>query len=389
MDFRVLNEGFVEFCKMIRLLSLKLRAEIADVPTAVAKKMTISEGSHLFGLPVRHRLLSSVSEAQLASHMMDKDMFLMNFRKLMCAESSLVRCAVVPNPVAFARFLAGLDPTAGGRLLVRIERRRNSIRRFCRLDALFVCILELRIRLFRLPERINGGITVSFRRRRKAELPEIPFLHGGKLTLELNPVRFSGELATESVTARYTHPNPPSPIIRARLKFLVADLSSENVKILMLLLLLRLGLWVKLVKETRVEDSLLTSEASREVKPELDFLSSWPLDMDGDEWVKKSKLMYDERIDIVIKTQSHSKTEKKLDFAEHALRNGIIVISFRRKKGFPSKNAISQRKLNFAEGALRNGGISQTLVAFRRACSAKLIDLLRNRVLTPVHRSDM
>ncbi|KAL4568481.1 hypothetical protein LXL04_024094 [Taraxacum kok-saghyz] len=57
--------------------------------------------------------------------------------------------------------------------------------------------------------------------------------------------------------------------------------------------------------------------------------------------------------------------------------------------GFRSKNAISQRKINFAEGALRNGGISQTLVAFRRACSAKLIDLLRNRVLTPVHRSDM
>ncbi|KAL4590397.1 hypothetical protein LXL04_003326 [Taraxacum kok-saghyz] len=61
----------------------------------------------------------------------------------------------------------------------------------------------------------------------------------------------------------------------------------------------------------------------------------------------------------------------------------------RRKKGFCSKNAISQRKINFAEGALRNGGISQTLVAFRRACSAKLIDLLRNRLLTPVHRSDM
>ncbi|KAL4577522.1 hypothetical protein LXL04_013631 [Taraxacum kok-saghyz] len=52
--------------------------------------------------------------------------------------------------------------------------------------------------------------------------------------------------------------------------------------------------------------------------------------------------------------------KRKLDFAEGALRNGIIVISFRRKKAFRSKNAMSQRKINFAEGALRNGRDSLT-----------------------------
>ncbi|KAL4554679.1 hypothetical protein LXL04_037281 [Taraxacum kok-saghyz] len=36
---------------------------------------------------------------------------------------------------------------------------------------------------------------------------------------------------------------------------------------------------------------------------------------------------------------------RKLDFAEGALRNDIIVISFRRKKAFRSKNAISQSML--------------------------------------------
>ena len=72
------------------------------------------------------------------------------------------------------------------------------------------------------------------------------------------------------MTHLYTHPKPPSPILRARLKFFVAVFSSNNVKILR-----SLGLGDKLENGLLPRDSVLVvAEMFWEFKSDPDILVS-------------------------------------------------------------------------------------------------------------------
>lgn len=73
---------------------------------------------------------------------------------------------------------------------------------------------------------------------------------------------FLDESSMLLIVPQYTHPNPPSPIMTERLKFLVADLSSETVNSLRLLGFC--GMIEKL--PLPVDDSMLVSDTFRELK---------------------------------------------------------------------------------------------------------------------------
>ena len=76
------------------------------------------------------------------------------------------------------------------------------------------------------------------------------------------------------ITALYTPPNPPSPIMRARLKFFVAAFNSENVNSLRLLCL-----WDKIANDL-AEDAVLNSETFWEFNSEPNGFKSRSVDME-------------------------------------------------------------------------------------------------------------
>lgn len=77
------------------------------------------------------------------------------------------------------------------------------------------------------------------------------------------------------ITPLNTPPNPPSPIMRERLKFLVAVFNSENVNSLRSVLCL-----CDKIANDLVEDAVLNSEAFWELNSELDLFRSRSLDME-------------------------------------------------------------------------------------------------------------
>lgn len=102
------------------------------------------------------------------------------------------------------------------------------------------------------------------------------------------------------MTPLYTPPKPPSPIIRDRLKFLVAVLSSANEKTLRLL-----GLGDALVNDIPTEDPVLMSETFRELYSEPDLLTSGSVDVEVEERTEIDLVVFGSSFVSVFENEKH------------------------------------------------------------------------------------